>query len=108
MAQPEDHICAVIQVLMAEHGHGKGSLPREVLRRFASKNVDYDTIDESIDKAAKLPFVVEIRADEFHLKQNEELVDYLVEECDREPWKFKAYLKHVPPEVWYKHDVTPP
>ncbi len=106
---PEQYICDILQLLMSKHCHGKKDLPRDAVCNLADKDADRDTLATSVDLAVdRLRSVEERPGEKYALQHTEELVDYLVEECNREPEFFKAYLNHVPPYVWRKYDVTPP
>lgn len=93
---------------MSEHSHGSRKMPREDVKRFTNKGADKNIVDEAIDLALDLPFVLEGPKDWIYLDQTEALVDYLVEECDRNPRWFKEYLDQVPNYVWDKYGVPPP
>lgn len=108
-ADPDELVPDVVWVLVNKHAHGKRTLPRMAVNGYADGDVDADIMNAAIDKAcAELSFVIEHPKDQFKIKQTEELVDYLVQECDGEPEFFKADLHHIPPDVWDKYGVTPP
>lgn len=102
-------ICDILQVLMAKHCHGSKDIPRDALCQFASSGGDRDEQAAVLDSAvARLNCVEERPNERYALRQTEELVDFLVDECGRNPAFFKVHLNHVPPDVWRKYGVTPP
>ena len=105
----ETDVCDILQVLMAKHCHGSNDLPRDAVCRFAGSGDDGDERAAALDSAvARLDCVEERPNERYALRHTEELVDFLVEVCDRNPAFFKPYLNHVPPDVWQKYGVTPP
>jgi len=105
----ETDVCDILQVLMAKHCHGSNDLPWDAVCRFAGSGDDGDERAAALDSAvARLDCVEERPNERYALRHTEELVDFLVEVCDRNPPFFKAYLNHVPPDVWQKYGVTPP